>query len=167
MRTMPGKRLFRTFSVYRAIKLTAFRGLMLAGALFAIWHYGDNPVVTVVLFVLGISLFLIAADDAVVIYDDRIKITGGPFWKTMRGRNQHRYENILVIRIEGDHELKDDIKGNLIALGPSHKTEGFNKIMITMKNGMVHEYKAEIYRQHIIEALTMIPAPFNTLIGTT
>lgn len=161
---MPGKRLFRTFSVYRAIKLTVFRGLVLAGALFAIWHYEKNPVVALSVVALGGSLFLIAGDDAVVIYEDRIKITGGPFWRVLRGRNQHSYESIEAITVVGNYERKDDIKGDLVAMGPSYKTERSNKIIITTKDGTLHEYTVGIYRQHIAEAMAMIPAPFNTLV---
>jgi|GEM_PF-6851362 len=163
---MPGKLLYRTFSWHRTIKSTLFRLFALSGALFAIWHYKENPVVTSALFILGLLLFLTAGDDEILIYDDRIKISGGSIWNSLRGMNTHQYSEVNSIKVSGTMGFKDEVKEDLVEVmpGPFFATKGRNQLTVTRSDGKTITFQLSIYRTDIDVALNKIPEPFNTLV---
>lgn len=158
--------LFSTFSFYRTIKSLLFRLLFVAVRIFAILHFEENPALTSLVFAISIVVFLTGGDDQILIYEDRIRIRAGTWRQGFRGSKGYWYTDIEKLEIGGAIGLKQDVGGDaIVALpGSGFPIRGWNEVSVRLKSGACINFRMSIYRGEIDEALSKIPAPFDTLV---
>lgn len=161
-----GKLIHRTFSLYRTIKATIFRVLMLGGGVLAILHFNDNPVLTSLVFAFCFLIFLTAGDDELAVYEDGIKISGGSIWNALRRRNTHRFDEINNISISGNVGAKEERQGDIIIAlpGPILPVRSYNHIKVTRTDGTTVDHEVSIFRKEIDKALKHIPRQYGSLV---
>jgi hypothetical protein len=163
---MPGKLIHRTFSIYRTIKATIFRMLMLGVGVLAAMHFNDNPVLTSLVFAFCLLIFITAGDHELSVYEDRITISGGKLGDALRRRNTHRFDEINSISISGNASAKEERQGDIIIAlpGPVLPTRRYNLIKVTRTDGTMIDHKVRIFRKEIDEAFEHIPERYSDLL---
>jgi hypothetical protein len=155
--------LYRTFSLYRTIKDVVFRLLSLAVAVYALFHFQENPIAVGVIAIAGVLIFLTAGDDELLIYPDGIQVRGTILQRLLRRARLHRYADIQLIEVDGSFDRKADLLDDLAQIG--RHADGKNTVLILHTDGTRVKHELTIYRRLIDEAMDHVPDRFQRLIS--
>ncbi|PWU02588.1 MAG: signal peptidase I [Bacteroidetes bacterium] len=146
--TMP---VYRTFSVLQVILVSILKIAFLSVAAYALYHYPENPVVSIIVAAFGILAFLVTGSDEIIVYKDAVEYRSGSILKRFREKRVFKISDIRSVTADGLYDT-----GFELAKGSNPAFTSFNKVEITLKNGEVYKFQTPIYISKLKKAIAEI-----------
>ena len=150
--------IYRTISFLQLILIFLLRIGYLTGASIALYHYQENPIVTIVVAAICLLFFILSGSDEIIVYKDVVKYKSGSILRVFREWKQFNMSDIKTIQVEGTYVTGSEFRdfGN-------PKDDTFNNVSIHFKDGSVANFTTSIY----IEKLKKVAFEIDKLIDNS
>ncbi len=143
--------IYRTVSPLQLILSFLFKAGYLIGAGIALYHYNDNPVVTVIIASVCILFFVVTGTDEIIVQKDFIQYKSGSILKMLREKKQFDIREIKSVNVEGNYDT-----GSELSTYRQPRDSVLNKFEITLKDGRVIVLTTSIYIEKLRRAIVEI-----------
>jgi hypothetical protein len=140
--------IYRTISFLQLILIFLLRIGYLTGASIALYHYQENPIVTIVVAAICLLFFILSGSDEIIVYKDVVKYKSGSILRVFREWKQFNMSDIKTIQVEGTYDTGSELRGH--NNNPDNDT--FNNIKIHFKDGSVANFTTSIYIEKLKKA---------------
>ena len=140
--------IYRTISFLQLILIFLLKLGYLTGASIALFHYQENPVVSIIVAAICLIFFIVTGSDEIIVYNDVIKYKSGSILRVFRERKQFNINDIKTIEVEGTYDTGSELGGH--NNNPDNDT--FNNVRIHFKDGSVANFTTSIYIEKLKKA---------------
>ena len=142
---------YRTSSFVQIMLIIFLKFGYIAGIAISLYHYGDNPVLTLIAAVICMVFLLVTGRDEIVIYSDRIQYKNTSLFKIFTSQKVFLICDIKKIQVDGDYSIGDELYSPKIG-----KDRLLNQISIESLHGNVTFLQTNIYIEKLKEAVTKV-----------
>ena len=139
--------IYRTISFLQLILIFFLRLGYIIGASIALYHYQENPVVTVVVAVICLLFFILSGSDEIIVYKNVVEYKSGSILRVFRERKQFNMNDIKTLQIEGTYDIGSELYG----FG-NPRNDKYNNVRIHFKDGSVANFTTSIYIEKLKKA---------------
>ena len=138
--------IYRTISFLQLILVFFLRLGYITGASIALYHYQENPIVTVVVAVICLLFFILSGSDEIIVYKDIIEYKSGSILRVFTERKQFNISDIKTIHVEGNYDIGSELRGH------NNNPVNDNNVRIHFKDGSVANFTTSIYIEKLKKA---------------
>jgi hypothetical protein len=124
-------------------------------AVITLFHYNENPILTVIIALICLLFFLVTGRDEIILYSELLEYRSGSVLKVIRKKKEFKIADIKRVSIEGTYSTGDELYNPKIS-----KDKSLNKIKIELKNGEFINIQTSVY----IDKLKKIEIETNKLL---
>ena len=141
----PSKVIYKTSSTIQTILLVIFRLLYISIATTALYHYNENPIVTIIIAFICTVFFVVTGQGQTVVYSDSFKYSADTLIKLFRRNKHFNISDLKSFEVNGDFNTADELNTKPI----SGQTKPLNKILITFRDGTTAAFETSIYKKKL------------------
>jgi len=142
---------YRTTSFLQIILILFLRISYVVVALLALYHYNENPFVTVIVAAICVLFFSVTGTDEIVVHTDIVKYKSNSIFKIFRREKQFNIPDIKSIKVAGNYDTGSELHSLKYP-----KDGAFNKLEIIFKDGRTMNLTTNIYIEKLKKAVSEI-----------
>jgi len=140
--------IYRTISFLQLILLFLFRLGYLTGASIALYHFQENPIVTIIVTAICLLFFILSGSDEIIVYKDIVEYKSRNILRVFRERKKFNMNDIKTFQAEGNYDIGSELRG----FNNNPKNDTYNNIRIHFKDGSVTNFTTSIYIKKLKKA---------------
>ena len=138
--------IYRTISFLQLILVFVLQLGYLTGASIALYHYQENPIVTIIVAAICLLFFILSGTDEMIVYKDVVEYKSGSILRVFRERKQFNINDIKIIQVEGTYDTGSELRGH------NNTPINHNNVRIHFKDGSVANFTTSIYIEKLKKA---------------